>query len=303
MASYIPVLLRTYLADRDYMARVSSLVCLSAVADKRMLGFYQHVLDTESDEFVQLQAATALAQWNARSGIEGLAALLSSKKVLGERPLAAEAMAILFRLNQDREWGGPLKSMLEQRPTQDVSEVNQAAQALYQEVQAWFAANKDRFPVIPAEELDDWRAMLSPTSGPATPPSPSSGAAESTSHPVQQPATRSTSATRPTLPAQPATTRPTTRETQQPTSPIVEQPGTRRTQPPTTSTTVPAVAEAPSQPPGGAAPPPSETPSRVKARWYVAGAAVVAAIVIAAVAVRNRRPRAGPPARSEPKAR
>ena len=179
-SGYMPVLLRACLEERDGLLKAGGLGCLIGTGDRALLGLAEHVLNTESDEVLRFVGAGALAEWNVRRGVEELVALLGSKTMLGKkRPFAGMVLSTLDQLNDRQGWGMPLKAMMEEvQRTHDIGtdcslEQGMAALgALGQRIQDWFAANRERFPVIPAEEKDAWRALLDAPSKPVPAPPP-----------------------------------------------------------------------------------------------------------------------------------
>lgn len=191
MAKYIPTLMRACLDESTGTVRFELLMCLAAVGDGTTLGFFEHLLDSERDELVRLAAAYALAQWNEQRGVEELVALLhSNTRLAGEKTVRGEAMMALYRLNEAQGWGMPLKSLLKQQTKDDGSDTLQA-------VEGWLAANRDRFPAIPAEQRQSWRAMLNAPGQGGQPPATTSST-PGTSKPPREAASQPVPASQPT---------------------------------------------------------------------------------------------------------
>lgn len=125
------------------------LACLSASEDPRALATFCEVLATEKDEVMRLFAASGLAKWNIRAGVEELQRLRDCELHLpGRRTrfVKDEADLVFIELNGPKGWGFPRTQVLKSI-RQETTNRREIGAALTAAARIWFEENQHRFPV------------------------------------------------------------------------------------------------------------------------------------------------------------
>lgn len=142
----IDQLLTLYSEFTDHSEKAAILACLSASEDPRALPTFSKVLEKEEDKVMRLFAASGLARWNIRAGVEELLALLQCHVHLPgrrNRTVKAEASFMLMGLNGPKGWGFPRREVA--KPA-GVGGKAKWFTMVPKDCNDWFKANKDRFP-------------------------------------------------------------------------------------------------------------------------------------------------------------
>lgn len=137
--------LYSQLSDRSHKAAV--LACLSASEDPRALATFSEVLESEEDKAMRLFAASGLARWNIRAGVEELLGLLECNVHLPgrrNRIVKSEASFMLIGLNSAKGWGLPRREV--GKPNGEHHKARRFTLSTNNECREWFEANKERFP-------------------------------------------------------------------------------------------------------------------------------------------------------------
>ncbi len=141
-------LLRLYSELPTGVEKAAVLACLSASEDPRAIPMFHTVLAVEKDHVLRLFAASGLAKWNIRAGVEELTRLLECGRSIRGRPrhtVRREASFVLMDLNAPKAWGFPNKEVLRsaRRSTENRAQIRGMLIKRWKE---WLAENEHRFP-------------------------------------------------------------------------------------------------------------------------------------------------------------
>lgn len=141
-------LLRLYSELPTGLEKAAVLACLSASEDPQAIPMFHMVLAVEKDHVLRLFAASGLAKWNIRAGVEELIRLLECGRSLQGRlhyTVRGEASSVLMDLNCPKAWGFPYNEVMDSARGSTENRV-QIRGMLINRWEEWFRKNEHRFP-------------------------------------------------------------------------------------------------------------------------------------------------------------
>lgn len=144
---WIPELVTRYVTLDDPEAKAELLRCLSGSEDPRALPLFYAVLVNEEEPIRRLRAATGLAKWNIRRGVQALIELFPSTAKTSWIDVGVLARRGFSLLNKRKGWQCPVHDIdTRALATKEQAGHEAGAKALMAGFREWFDANKHRFP-------------------------------------------------------------------------------------------------------------------------------------------------------------